>query len=585
MKRYFLYTICFLYSVIALGQVSFTATAEKTTLKIGERTQIAFELNAKGDGFTPPSFKGFQVGGPFVSNSMSIVNGDYSVSQKYIYTIQATKEGSYSIEPATIEYKGKVLKTKPLKITVGKGNTNSNATINTNTNTVKSRSLPKNTSAVFLTTELSKNTAYINEPVEIEYRLYMQPGVEITSVNGIKNPKINNAWSKAEEVNDPKWRSEVINGKRYGSKVFYKAIIYPQKTGVLEIEPITLDLELYLPTGYENFWGEAEYDMFDRVLKSDAKTVKVLPLPEKGKPEDFTGAVGSYNFDVEIDKNAVKTGEAFQLIFSVTGTGNLKLFRLPKPNLSSDFEVFEPTHKENITETINGMKGTISDIYSIIPQKAGKIELPLQNFSYFDVATKTYKTLKSNSFSLDIAQGEKNIALNPVIQNSNALLPIKTVASFIKKDEGFFNSNWYYASLLVICGFGLFFLIKKPKEKELVAQDSNAIEEKEVSAPKQVTFNKTVPHSEDLSAFITDKDLFYNKLEQQLLQKLSTKYGDSDITDLASSIENKKAVLGEEVYSKMDTLNKTIQMAKFVPTSESDRISHLDMYNEITRAL
>ena len=174
--------------------------------------------------------------------------------------------------------------------------------------------------------------------------------------------------------------------------------------------------------------------------------------------------MGVFEFNVVVDKLESKTGEAIQIDFVVKGTGNLKLFELPKPNLPADFEIFEPTHKEDIEENIRGMSGSISDSYTVTPQNKGKFLVKPQQFSYFDIQSKSYKTISSDEINLTIAQGDKHIS--QLQKNKTAspktILPIFTEANFVTLNSStFFNSVWFYLLLGLPILTALFLLVFK----------------------------------------------------------------------------------------------------------------------------
>jgi len=130
-------------------------------------------------------------------------------------------------------------------------------------------------------------------------------------------------------------------------------------------------------------------------VSAGSKTITVKPLPEAGKPKDFTGAVGRFNFNVIPSKTNLKNGESLDLKVAVSGTGNLKLFTLPKPIVPSSVEMYDAVHNEQVQTPLTGMNGQISDSYTIVPQFKGKYPIKPMSFSYFDLGTGKYKTITS----------------------------------------------------------------------------------------------------------------------------------------------------------------------------------------------
>ena len=94
----------------------------------------------------------------------------------------------------------------------------------------------------------------------------------------------------------------------------------------------------------------------NRTVTAGKRTIDVKPLPINGRPDDFSGAVGGFEFNMTSNKNTLKATEAFDLKLEVSGKGNLKLFKLPKPNLPNVLEIYEPEHSEKVSTNLSGME-------------------------------------------------------------------------------------------------------------------------------------------------------------------------------------------------------------------------------------
>jgi hypothetical protein len=578
MKRNIL--ILFLVLVnVSLAQTRLEVKMSKTTLKVGESAQLSFIFNAVGDDFIPPKINGFQVNGPMVSQSENIINGAYSGNQQFAYVIQAIRPGKFTIPSAMVEFKGRIFKSQPVIVTVL--NQNIKGEKQTNEDSYVSKNNVGKNAPVFIEAEISKTNVYINEPVEISYRVYLNPKFKIEKENKINFPKYNNFWSQTEDLRDNHWEQVVVNGRIYYTKLFRRTVLYPQKTGNLSIDPLSLDFNIAYPTGELDFFNDPQYETARRVIATPSKTIVVKPLPEKGKPENFTGAVGVFEFNVIVDKLESKTGEAIQMEFVVTGTGNLKLFELPKPNLPADFEIFEPTHKEDIEENIRGMSGSISDSYTIIPQNKGKFLVKPQQFSYFDIQSKSYKTISSDEINLTIAQGDKHISQLQKNKTTSpkTILPIFTEATFFTLNSStFFNSVWFYLLLGLPILTALFLLVVKRK-----------INEKEEKEHKIILNNKKpiAPVSwQNLEQKSTDKEVFYAEIEQELKAFITT-YFHIDPTLSNETLREQLSEKGVELslIVQIDKLLQTCEIAKYTPVSNLNKTQDLEQANEIINQL
>lgn len=554
----------------------------KTTMRVGEATRLDFVFNAVGDDFIPPKIAGFQVNGPMMSQSENVINGVYTGNQQFSYVIQATKPGKFTIPSAMVEYRGRIFKSQPIVINVLNQNGKNEALAGSNEANANKNVTGKN-APVFLEAEVSKNTAFLNEPIEVNYRIYLNPKFKIEKENKINFPKYNNFWSQTEDLRDNNWEQVNINGKIYFTKLFRRTVLYPQKTGNLVIDPLSLDFIIAYPTGKLDFFDDPEYESTRRIIATPSKSLTVKALPEKGKPQSFTGAVGTFDFYVSVDKNESKTGEAVQMDVVVVGTGNLKLFELPKPQLTQDFEVFEPEHQEEVRETMKGMSGKISDSYTIIPQKKGNFKLKSQEFSYFDINSKTYKTISSDAINLMIEQGDKFITqyatADSNIKSSKTLLPIFIETSFsnLNKD-GFFNSKWMLilSALPFLLALILFLRKDKKENNETINATTNLkFKINNKTNTESITFEKVADK-------ISDKELFYSELNAFLKQYLIRKFNLDSVISSEELIDKLTQLQVEKVQVfEIKSLLEASNMAKYAPVSNFNREQDLEKLKAI----
>lgn len=564
-----------LLPILALSQVKLDVKMEKTNLKLGEVTQVSYVFNAEGRNFIPPSFAGFNKGGSYVSSNEIDNYGEVYVQQIYTFVIQAAKAGKITISPANIRYEGKIYTSKPVVVSVSKEKAsdaiqrNQNPVVTTSKPNTTSKSVVGANNLLFVDVEMNKTSAYVNEPVEVYYRIYLAPNLE-AELNKKIATKFNNFWSQTEDIQGG-WERSVVNNRVFKSKIFKKAILYPQKTGKLEITPITLDLNIQYPTGNFDFFGEPEYSVARREIVSNTKYIQVNPLPEKGKPENFTGAVGKFEFDVTVQNNELKSGESLQLDVIVSGTGNLKLFEIPKPNLPANFEIFEPKHQEFINENMNGISGKIMDSYTVIPQEKGNFKLKPQQFSFFDVQSKTYKTISSDAIDLTVLQGENQANVTSVPKEKSSVT--------VKKDEaksGFEFTFTHFIGTVALAGMMLLFFTLKRHKKPIEEED--VITEKPVKKEFSVT---------DIQDFISNKELFYQKMELKIAEFLQYKFS------LEKAELNKENIIQkfqEKGISDADTnafiaLLQNCEKARYMPTSEGNMQVDFEKLQQLVRVI
>ncbi|MCD2258491.1 BatD family protein [Psychroserpens luteolus] len=509
-----------LTSSMASTQVKFEAKLSKQKLGVNERLRIDFVMNKDGDNFNPPDFANFNVvGGPNTSVSNSWLNGQHSYNKTYSYFLAPTKKGKLKISEASIEIEGVVYKTKAVTVNV--------------TNAVKRPNDPYNVDGVaaeniHLVAEVSKSDPYLNEAITVVYKLYVSANTGVSNWREVDNPRYNDFWSQKIDTKGYRIQNGKYKGQDYRYVVLRKTVLYPQKTGKLEIEPLTLDITVEVPTKRRDIFGGRHMAQTNRTVSAGSRTINVKPLPDEGKPENFTGAVGDFKFNVITSKSELNASESLQARVEVTGKGNLNLFQLPKLTVPSSLEVYEPEHNENIRTRLDGMYGSISDSYTIIPQYKGKYPIPSLSFSYFDLETETYKTVSSGEIVIDVIEGpvnnsssDDNIAESDsnkkeVTLNSAQFAFIKTKANLKPtKRENFFKSAEFWSSLLLpLLAIPLALVYRKKKEERNADVFGNKIRKADKLARRYLgEAKKSLGH----------KEAFYIALEKALHNYLKAK--------------------------------------------------------------
>ncbi|MFQ5335567.1 MAG: BatD family protein, partial [Flavobacteriales bacterium] len=425
-----------------------------------------------GSGFAPPALSDFQVlSGPNQSSSMEWINGRMSSSISFSYILMAVKEGEFTIGPARIRTEDGVVSTRPIKITVIKGaSVQQQQQQQVQPPTADEGKMAKE---VFIRLVTDKSTAYLGEKIYATYKLYYR--VNIVDYNLDKLPASKGFWS--EEIKLPqniRPKSENINGVVYNTAVFKKAILFPQATGNLKLEPLAIDLVLRVRDRgrqhsiFDQFFGS--YRDVKYTAKSNSKTIRVLPLPSKGKPMDFKGAVGKFSMNAVLDKSDVKENDAINLKLTISGNGNIKLIQDPDISFPPDFEVYDPKVKDNFNTSAAGISGSRTYEYLIIPRVAGQYTIDPVAFSYFNPSTKSYTQLHTGSFAIEVRKGDgQEVSSFHSVSKEDLKVLGKDIRfihtgpqEFKRKGEHFFNSNAFYGALAspLLC-FLLFFFVRK----------------------------------------------------------------------------------------------------------------------------
>ncbi|MDP2686827.1 MAG: BatD family protein [Aequorivita sp.] len=515
----FLFILGFvLCSITATAQVQFDAKVSKKTLGINERLRIDFEMNQDGDNFRPPSFENFKVvGGPNQSISNSWINGKRSFSKTYSYFLAPQKRGRSTIGQATIEINGETYKTLPIEVevtaavSVPKDGNNADYVASEN---------------VHLVAEVSNANPYLNEAITVTYKLYVSHDVSITSQwREIDTPKYADFWSQnIDNQNNFKVYEGKYNGENYRYVVLRTTVLYPQKTGKLDIEPLTLDIPIDVQGNRRDIFGRRLMERVNRTISAGNRTIDVKPLPLEGKPDGFNGAVGDFSFDVTSNKTTLNANESLQLDVKISGKGNLKLFTAPTVKLPSTLEVYEPEHSESVTTTVAGMQGSITDSYTVVPQFKGTYPINPITFSFFDPKTEKYRTISSKEFTIEVENGPISSATASNSNDSKKQVVLsKDNFKYIKLDanlkpiaqEEFFKSALFWSLLggpfLLI---PLFILVGKKRKARLNDVEGNKLRRANKLAKKYLS---------EAKRNIQNPVAFYEALERALHNYLKAK--------------------------------------------------------------
>ena len=546
------------------AQIQFEAKVSKNTLGLNERLRIDFTMNADGDNFSPPSFEGFRiVGGPSQQVSQSWINGRSSFNKSYSYFLLPTQKGTLTIRQATVEINGQIYKTNPIKINV-------TAAVEQPRDPNEEPQISAE-DAIHLVAEISKGNPYVNEPITVVYKLFFSYNIGITNWRELNKPKYNDFWSQNIDIKQLVAEEGRYKGEKYRYIVLRKTVLYPQKSGKLEIEPLSLDIDVQVPTNRRNIFGQVQLVEDNKRVSAGSKTITVRPLPEAGKPEGFSGAVGKFNFTVTPSKTNLKNGESLDLKVAVSGTGNLKLFTLPKPVVPSSIELYDPVHNEKIQTPLSGMNGQISDLYTIIPQFKGKYPIKPMSFSYFDLGSGRYKTITSPEIMINVLDGP-SASENAVVANSGVskmrvsaveqfhFIKLKTNLSDIK-EEDFFGST-LFDSLMILPFLAIPMIVLFKRKKEAIDADvyGNKIKMNNRLAKKYLSEAKLQ---------INNKEPFYIALEKAMHNFLKAKLHieTSEMTkDKIKEILTSKNVSLETVQSFID-LTENCELARYAPST------------------
>ncbi|HJN53557.1 MAG TPA: BatD family protein [Flavobacteriaceae bacterium] len=564
------------FSCVLSAQVNFRASLSKSSLGINERVRIDFIIDKDGDNFTPPEFSNFRiVAGPSQSIKNSWINGKRSYSKTYTYFLSPIEKGNFKIGQASVEVDGETYKTMALNVVV--------------TSAVDKPLNPNDPSYVadkniHLVAEVSKTNPYLNEPVSIVYKLYVSQDTGVNNWRELDAPRYADFWSKNINIKNLTVENGTYKGEPYRYVILRKTVLYPQKTGQLSIEPLVLDITVQTPSNRRDFFGQILNNTVNKTVSAGKLKINVKPLPDEGKPENFSGAVGKFDLLVTTSKKELLLSEAFQLNLEIKGNGNFNLFSFPSINLPQSLEVYEPERLEKLITNFKGIKGSIKDQYTIVPSSPGKYSIPKISFNYFDPKDSRYKVQTSTLNYINVkgaiinnVRKGNNIQDRPVnklglIEYGNLSFKKKTKFQKINQ-EIFFSSSWFW--IILLTPFAILFIVLLIK----IFLNKNKNDKNWIRANNAKKLRKK--YLLDAKKNIENKTKFYEALDKALMNYLksillfdNTEYNAKKIRGslLKKSVSLKTIDLLEDIFNNC-------QMARYTP------FDYVDMDKDYRRAI
>ena len=545
--------------------ISFEAVLSKKSLGINENLRVDFKMNKDGDNFTPPSFKGFTVvGGPNQSVSNMWVNGKRTFSKSYSYFLTPNKKGSLIIGQATIEIDDNIYKTLPVKISVSESVAVSKDP-NDPTYVVNEN--------LHLVAEISNTNPYLNEGISIVYKLFYSPQINVTNVGEIESPEFENFWSQNIKIPRLQIERGSFKGDNYNFVTWKKTVLYPQKSGKLDILPLSLDVSVDVPTNRRDFFGNRIYNQVSKKVTAGKRSINVKALPGNA-PESFNGAVGKFDIKLNTNKTELNASESLQAIVKISGKGNLKLFSPPSVQVPSSLEKYDPEYNEKVSTSLSGMKGFISNSHTLVPQFQGKYPIRSVEFTFFNPQLNKYETINSEDIIINVLEGPLSLDENNIntinTQSSNNILPSINQFKFIKTDSDLVKINAkpfiYSLSFYLILIFPVLAILLL-----VIFFKSNNITSSKLKESKSRRANKLAKkYLSDARKNLENKDMFYVALEKALHNFLKSKlfietsdYSKEKISKLLYSKDIEKESL--ELFIK---LIENCEFARFTPASE-----------------
>ena len=468
-------------------KVSFVASAPDVVV-VGDQFRLSYTVTTqKVKDFRAPSIKGFDVlMGPSRSeqSSTQIVNGSVSSTSSitFTYILMANTAGEFTVPGASIVADGNQMISNSVKIKVLPQDQNHNSSRRNNDNS--SSIQPSSNASVsnqdlFITATASKTNVYEQEAFVLTYKIYTRESN--LQLNNAKLPDFKGFHSQEIEMTtNARWTPEHYKGRNYYTTVYRQFVLFPQQSGKLFIEPAQFQMTVNKPVQSADpfdafFNGGNNVIEIKKPITTPKIAINVNPLPA-GKPTNFLGGVGEFNISSSINSKELKTNDAITIKLVISGTGNLKLISNPEIKFPDDFEVYDPKVDNQVRLTKEGLTGNKVIEYLAIPRHAGTYKIPGVSFSYFDIRSKSYKTLKTEDYVVNVEKGAGNA--DQVIANFTNKEDLKVLGEdirYIKQNEVTFQpkGSFFYGSMsywlfyiIPALAFILFFIIYRKQAAE-----------------------------------------------------------------------------------------------------------------------
>lgn len=452
-------------AVIAAAAQRLVADAP-AEVAVGEQFRLTYTINTQ-------NVSGFRAGnipaelevlmGPSTSSqsSFQMVNGHTSSSSSitYTYIVCANKNGTYTIPPAHISVGGKTIASNQLRIKVsGTSRSGAQGQQGQGDGGLRPAGSRISGSDLFIKVSANKRRVHEQEPILLTYKVYTL--VDLTSLKG-NMPDLKGFHTQEVQLPQQKsYKIETVNGRPYRTVTWSQYVMFPQITGKLEIPSITFDgIVIQQNRGvdpFEAFFnGGSGYVEVKKKIKAPGLTIQVDPLPSR--PAGFSGGVGSFTISAQLNKADIKANNPVTLRVIVSGRGNLKLIKKPEVKFPKDFDTYDAKVTDKTKLTSNGVEGNMVYDFLAVPRHQGKYEIPPVEFVYYDTGTNSYKTVKTQAFTLNVAKGSGSASVSDYTgedgdgQLNKDIRGIKTGNADVHDiGDFFFGSTAYWVAIGVL---------------------------------------------------------------------------------------------------------------------------------------
>jgi hypothetical protein len=454
----FILTIFFILIVsatVSADNLEIKAYTNKTVVGLNQQFDLQVEISGEdyqkaGSPQLPDMDNFFHFLGSSTSQNIQYINGKMSASKTITFHYLASVIGTFTIEAITVKAGNKEYQTTPIEITVVKASQQS-ATQGKRQQTSPSQTSGSLDDELFLLAIPDKKTVYKNEAVTLTYKIFTR--VDVSSFGLEKSPSYKGFLKEEFDIGrHPQTTNEVYKNKQYTVAEIQKISLYPLSTESKKIDPLIINCQVRMRRKSRDIFDDFFSDPFGRninkIISSNPVTLMVLPLPEQGKPQGFTGVVGDFTLNSKVDKTNLTTDEAVTFTVKISGEGHIGSLSEPELNFPDNFETYDPEVSKQVNRKGGRITGSKIFTYVLVPRKTGTCRIESITYPIFNPKTKKYQILSTDPVKIHISKG-KNIATSVAHSGFS-----KEEVDLIGKDIRFIKED--YDSLKKV-GWNVFF--------------------------------------------------------------------------------------------------------------------------------
>jgi hypothetical protein len=418
-----------------------TASVDKPNVSLGGYFTLTLTIESDAQQVPAPALSpldAFDTYSSGQSQNITWVNGVMSSSISYTYVLSPKNEGQFTIGPATITVGGQTFSSSPIIVSVTPSRTVPQSQAPSAAPKTAQEAPKAEDRQVFITAELDREAAYVNQPVSYIFRFYQ--GEPLVANPEYTRPTYPGFWM--EDLPPQRKFTTVVSGVRYDVTEIRTAL-FPTDAGVKTIGPAEVKATVRSkrrPARRDPF-GFFDHDilgLMDRGesinLSTKSVRLNVLPLPVEGKPADFGGMVGKFTLDVQADVRSVNAGDPITVKVTVAGEGNIKSAPAPKFDSSAAFRTLPAGTSEQISTADYKVSGKKVYEYVFIPQRPGSYRLPSFSISYFDPESRRYHELRTDSLAVTATGSAADFTIPQLQLNRDQISDLASDVRFLKTD-------------------------------------------------------------------------------------------------------------------------------------------------------